>query len=71
MTDEEKNGKSTQEQGPMSKVLGFIGFAIGMVLMFAFVPLFESQVVNFIVGAVIGVVGYVVGSWVGSLIDKK
>lgn len=71
MTDEEKNENNTQGQGPMSKVLGFVGFGIGMVLMIAFIPLSESQGINFVVGAVIGIVGFVVGSWIGGLIDKQ
>jgi hypothetical protein len=57
--------------GPISKVLGYAGFGVGVILMIAFIPLSKDHTINFIVGAVVGVIGGGLGSWLGSLIDKS
>jgi hypothetical protein len=55
----------------MSKVFGWIGFGIGVVLMIVFIPASESMIINFIIGGAVGAVGGGIGSLVGSLLDKK
>jgi len=63
--------KISKEQGPMAKVLGYIGFGIGMVLMFAFIPVSENAGINAVVGAIVGIVSGGIGSFIGSLMDKS
>lgn len=62
---------TTPTEGPMSKVFGWIGFGIGVVLMIVFIPASESMIINFIIGGAVGAVGGGIGSLVGSLLDKK
>jgi len=61
----------TATAGPMSKVFGWIGFGIGMVLMIVFIPASDSMIINFIIGGAAGFVSGVIGSQVGSLLDKR
>ena len=69
VADKRKNTQRTQ--GPMSKLFGYIGFGIGMVLMIVFIHTSGSAIINFIVGAAVGLVSAVIGSLVGGLLDKK
>lgn len=62
---------SDGKKGRMTKIFGYVGFGIGMVCMFVFVPVSKSVGINALIGAVMGAVGGGVGALVGSLIDKQ
>jgi hypothetical protein len=57
-------------QGGVSKIMSFVGFGIGIFLMFTFVPVYKNTSVNFFVGAVIGIVCAMIGGVIGSAIDR-
>lgn len=63
--------KMPQEPGSMSRVFGYAGFGVGMVIMVVFIPVSSNQTMNAIVGFVVGAVGGGVGSWIGGTLDKQ
>lgn len=79
--DSDQNQNSTENQpqqtpaanaGPMSKVLGYAGFGIGMIFMIAFIPPSKDHhIPNAMIGAVVGAIVGGLGSWLGGLLDRQ
>lgn len=62
---------STDSKTSMSTVFSYAGFGIAMILMFAYIPTFDSSFLNFAVGAGCGMGGSVIGGVIGSFFDKE
>ena len=71
MPNEDKARKGAQQPGPLSRLLMWVAFATGMVLMIVFIPVFSDVGTNAVVGAAVGIVSGGFGAWIGSLLEKK
>ncbi len=71
MEDDKNEESKVLTRTSASKIFSYIGAGIGIIIMIAYIPRFDSQFINFIIGAGCGGSGAIIGGVIGGIFDKK